>query len=214
MLAPGETHRCSGGWSSDVAIVAGCLDDISLHTLTQACHRDAGLRILDHVEHNMLGRAVETYEPQLVVVTVDAKHELLTSLRAAYPTLGLLVLVESHSPLLGTLLLALDVASAPCAARVQDLLASIHLAARGVPTWLAPGRRRLTSRGEQPDWLTPREIEVQQHLSRGSSYAVIARDLGISVNTVKTHAVSGRRKLAGACAPDDSSSLCPGPVDK
>jgi DNA-binding NarL/FixJ family response regulator len=46
--------------------------------------------------------------------------------------------------------------------------------------------------------LTPREREVLRALSRGDSYAEIARDLHLDVETVRSHARSLRRKLGVA----------------
>ena len=43
--------------------------------------------------------------------------------------------------------------------------------------------------------LTPREIEVLTFIARGSSNKEIARDLGISVKTVKTHVSNILSKL-------------------
>ena len=44
--------------------------------------------------------------------------------------------------------------------------------------------------------LTAREIDVLRLLSRGCSYAEVARHLGISVHTVGTHIKNAYRKLS------------------
>ena len=43
--------------------------------------------------------------------------------------------------------------------------------------------------------LTPREIEVLHHLSRGLSYAEVGIALGVSLNTVTSHVKNTYRKL-------------------
>jgi DNA-binding NarL/FixJ family response regulator len=43
--------------------------------------------------------------------------------------------------------------------------------------------------------LTPREIEVVHHLSRGLSYADVGSELGVSLNTVMSHVKNAYRKL-------------------
>jgi DNA-binding CsgD family transcriptional regulator len=43
--------------------------------------------------------------------------------------------------------------------------------------------------------LTPREVEVLHHLSRGLSYADVAAALGVSLNTVTSHVKNMYRKL-------------------
>jgi DNA-binding NarL/FixJ family response regulator len=43
--------------------------------------------------------------------------------------------------------------------------------------------------------LTPRELQVLESLSSGGGYAEVARDLGVEVNTVRTHVRALYRKL-------------------
>jgi DNA-binding CsgD family transcriptional regulator len=44
--------------------------------------------------------------------------------------------------------------------------------------------------------LTAREVDVLELLSRGCTYAGVARNLGISVHTVGTHIKNAYRKLS------------------
>ncbi|MBN8882342.1 MAG: response regulator transcription factor [Salana multivorans] len=46
--------------------------------------------------------------------------------------------------------------------------------------------------------LTPRELVVLRHLAEGHPLSDIARDLGLSVNTIKTQASSLYRKLGAS----------------
>jgi LuxR family maltose regulon positive regulatory protein len=43
--------------------------------------------------------------------------------------------------------------------------------------------------------LTPREVQVLHHLSRGLSYAQVGSELGVSLNTVTSHVKNAYRKL-------------------
>ncbi|HEX5092040.1 MAG TPA: LuxR C-terminal-related transcriptional regulator [Burkholderiales bacterium] len=43
--------------------------------------------------------------------------------------------------------------------------------------------------------LTPREVQVLQHLARGLSYAEVGVALGVSLNTVTSHVKNTYRKL-------------------
>ena len=43
--------------------------------------------------------------------------------------------------------------------------------------------------------LTPREIQVLHHLSRGLSYSQVGTELGVSLNTVTSHVKNAYRKL-------------------
>ena len=47
--------------------------------------------------------------------------------------------------------------------------------------------RRESDENQREDLLTEREIEVLRYLAQGRSNPQIARELNISVNTVKTH---------------------------
>jgi DNA-binding CsgD family transcriptional regulator len=57
------------------------------------------------------------------------------------------------------------------------------------------GTRRPRSRKGGKPMLTPREVEVLHHLSRGQSYAEVAMSLGVSLNTVTSHVKNMYRKL-------------------
>ncbi len=128
------------------------------------------------------------------------------------------------SPRLAALLLALEEGEEESAvqvtlprARAQGLLASIGLpdapsgtegSARpplaslrgalgeGLAAADAAGRRHLPAR------LTAREREVLQAISAGASYAEIARDLVIDLETVRSHAKRIRRKLGVSASSD------------
>lgn len=43
--------------------------------------------------------------------------------------------------------------------------------------------------------LTPREVQVLHHISRGLSYSQVGVELGVSPNTVTSHVKSAYRKL-------------------
>jgi DNA-binding CsgD family transcriptional regulator len=55
-------------------------------------------------------------------------------------------------------------------------------------------RPRRAGKGRKPT-LTPREIEVLQHVARGLSYAEVGDALGVSLNTVTSHIKNVYRKL-------------------
>ncbi len=74
------------------------------------------------------------------------------------------------------------------AERAEDLFTAIHAAAQGRPALSPPVADRVMSRLRNPrPTLTPRELDILTHLSRGLSNHAIARALYISEATVKTH---------------------------
>ncbi len=56
--------------------------------------------------------------------------------------------------------------------------------------------KRLRNAGSPPRFLTPREKEILQKLSRGEYVTSIARDLGISVHTARGHVKNALAKLS------------------
>jgi DNA-binding CsgD family transcriptional regulator len=128
------------------------------------------------------------------------------------------------SPRLAALLLALEDSEEESAvqvtlprARAQGLLASLGLpdtpgeAEGSARPPLASLRGALgeglaaaeaASRRHLPARLTAREREVLQAISAGASYAEIARDLVIDLETVRSHAKRIRRKLGVSASSD------------
>jgi DNA-binding NarL/FixJ family response regulator len=83
--------------------------------------------------------------------------------------------------------------------RPQELVAGVRAAVAGDTLLAPPITRRLveafvhrpppgTTTRPQLEELTPREVEVLQHIAGGQSNAEIARELFVSEDTVKTHA--------------------------
>jgi DNA-binding NarL/FixJ family response regulator len=75
----------------------------------------------------------------------------------------------------------------------RDVLHAIHLASRGLH--VLPPVEPSGPPALGPEVLTPREAEVMELLRAGRSNAEIARDLHVSIETVRTHARRIYRKL-------------------
>ena len=76
----------------------------------------------------------------------------------------------------------------------RDVLNAIHLASRGLHV-LPHSTPAGAAAGLLPDALTPREADVLDQLQLGRSNGEIAVALGVSVETVRTHARAVFRKL-------------------
>ncbi|HSZ04862.1 MAG TPA: LuxR C-terminal-related transcriptional regulator [Solirubrobacteraceae bacterium] len=118
----------------------------------------------------------------------------MARLKSSRPTTAVVVIAHDPTPQLGTLLLA---AGATCLAQsvaVVDILSAVHQSAQGERVFVGiDGRRPRGHGGTQT--LTRREVEVFRHLSNGARQSVIAFEMGISVETVRSHAKSIYRKL-------------------
>lgn len=101
------------------------------------------------------------------------------------------------------------------AERPEELFAAIHAAAAGRTALSAPVASRVMARLRTPrPALTPRELDILSHLSRGLTNRDIARSLFISEATVKTHLGRIYEKLdvdtrAGAVAVAKEQRLLP-----
>ena len=73
-----------------------------------------------------------------------------------------------------------------------DTIRAVHGGVRRVPAEVASEMAEYAA----DDALTPREIEVLQHVARGNANKVIAGRLGISEDTVKAHLKSILSKLS------------------
>lgn len=80
-------------------------------------------------------------------------------------------------------------------ASAREIVAAIEAVAAGGTFYSAHVANKLLDEPQNPDNLTPREVEILQLLARGLDSKAMARQLAISVRTVETHRLSIRRKL-------------------
>jgi DNA-binding NarL/FixJ family response regulator len=150
-----------------------------------------------------LVEALDRYEPSVAVLDYDALQSpgQVFALRRAYSGTSFVVLASNPSP--GDCNRMLSLGASACLSKeteARDVISSIHLAARGM--YVLPeasptdGEGRVRIHGL--DQLTPREGEVLERLQEGATNAEIADDLGIGVETVRTHARKIYRKLGVA----------------
>ena len=84
----------------------------------------------------------------------------------------------------------------------EDLLAAIRSAAAGQSIWSSADIRRITGASLRPDLnqsdetpITPRELEVLKWLAKGLTNKEIAKEMSLSVETVKEHVQHLLQKL-------------------
>jgi two-component system invasion response regulator UvrY len=156
--------------------------------------------------HEILARAAPC------VVVLDEAADPLRRIRGIAPATRILLLAHDPSLEDGMRALACGASCVAWNACAADLLAAVHLVARGDRLFMAADGRRFERRypDNAPD-LTPRETDVLRHLSQGKSHAETARDLRIGVRTVHTYAarvcrklgVSSKQELIGMPIPDE-----------
>jgi two-component system nitrate/nitrite response regulator NarL len=75
----------------------------------------------------------------------------------------------------------------PKSASAEDILEAITCALAGQPCFPPNSGNGATTRGPAVPSLTARQLDVLSHLCTGKPNKVIARDLGLSENTVRVH---------------------------
>ena len=165
------------------------------------------------VPQHMLATALAEHEPDIAFVNFDSLTGAaeLRALHATRPQTRLVVLGNRLALAEANQLVALGASACLSTdTEARDILSAIHLASRGlklVPQ--AAGRPHPGERGASsgsaptmeppapplPDMLTPREAQVVGLLRDGASNGEIAQQLGISIETVRTHARHIYRKL-------------------
>lgn len=132
------------------------------------------------------------------VVLLDASMahgpDIVRDLRAGLPGIPTVALSVPDGEEVMTFALVGVAGYVPREASLEDLVAAIKSAVCGEPS-VPPkiGQRLLqcvataTARQAVMDELTPREVEIAEHLASGESNKEIARSLGIETSTVKNH---------------------------
>jgi DNA-binding NarL/FixJ family response regulator len=180
-----------------VTVLLGRFEPLVGIGLTGALRSDERICVLaSDLEMSALQREAGRQLPRVAIV--DEAHEplLLRRLRASQPSLGVVVLAHKPSLEYGMRVLASGASCLSRSATVSEVLASIHLTAKGGRVFTAPddGKLKHAKPAGAPD-LTPREHQVLALIRAKRSNREIARDLQISVNTVKSHVASVRQKL-------------------
>jgi DNA-binding NarL/FixJ family response regulator len=179
----------------EVTVVIGRLDPLLSRGLETSLQADPRLHILAvDLNERALERLVALRRPKLVVLSELVNNGLLARLASLETSPRVVVVAGRPTSLFGSLLLAAGVSCLAQDAALVDILAAIHGAARGEPTFVA-GNGPQSSRRARAQLLTKRETEVFHCLSRDMAAAEIALELRLSVATVRTHTRAIFRKL-------------------
>jgi len=181
-----------------VTILLARFEDLVSLGLRALIAEDPHLRIVAHdVPAEALPAALAEHRPRVAILnfgslrtSVEVHH-----LASAHEGIRLLVLANRPSPAEANQMLSFGATA--CLSKetqARDILNAIHLASRGLQV-LPRSATATTPVPPGPEVLTPREVEVLDHLRAGASNAQIALALHVSIETVRTHARSVFRKL-------------------
>jgi DNA-binding NarL/FixJ family response regulator len=180
-----------------VTVVLGRFEPLIGMGLAGVLRSDRRISVLaSDVEGKALQREAKRQLPRVAIVDEAHELQLLTRLKASQPAIGVMVLAHKPSYEYGMRMLAAGASCLSRSATAGEILATVHLTAKGGRVFTAPDDsepKRARPRSH-PD-LTDREGEVLVLIRAGEKNVEIARKLQISVNTVKTHVANVRRKL-------------------
>jgi two-component system response regulator DevR len=167
--------------------------------LVEILREDERLRLIGkNLDDAALEYALAEHKPDIAILDEARVTEpsLLTRLLGAQPEIGLVVMAHLPSRAYAAKLLAAGAACLSKEASAVDIRATIHLVSEGhqMFTFAVGLQGERCFRGEAAR-LTPRQVEISRYMCMGQSYPTIAHTLGISVETVRTHARQVRRKL-------------------
>jgi DNA-binding NarL/FixJ family response regulator len=194
--------------STPTTILLARFDDLFAGGLHELIASDSSLQMVaSDVAHSRLSAMLRAHHPGVAILDVDAMDRLseVRELRMCHPETKLVLLAKE--PSMSVWAPSLAFGASACLGRdtqSRDVLNAVHLAARGLqvvpqtPSAIAAGL------GVRSSLLTRREAEVLLLLQQGHANAAIALELGVGVETIRTHAhniygklgVSSRRELS------------------
>jgi DNA-binding NarL/FixJ family response regulator len=194
-----------------ITLLLARFDDLLGRGLRQVISGDPAIAIVaGDVEPARLDAVLRAHRPRVALLDVDALESLagVRDLSRRHPHVRLVLMAGHPSAAESAQLLAFGASA--CLGRdtqARDVLSAIHLASRGLQ--LSPRRPPGDPARPVAATLTRREAEVLPLLEAGRSNAQIAAELGIGVETVRSHArnvyrklgVASRRELAAMPAP-------------
>lgn len=178
-------------------------DDLLGAGLRGLLDREPSLEVIAaDVEPARLSVVIRGHRPDVAVLALESLADLgeVRSLAARHPATRLVLIAEDPSPAISAQLLAFGASA--CLGRdtqARDVISAIHLASRGLQ--VIPSQPSRTGAHAAPaagQLLTRREAELLPLLQRGLANAQIALELGVGVETVRTHARHVYKKLGVA----------------
>jgi NarL family two-component system response regulator LiaR len=180
-----------------VTVLLGRFEPLISIGLTGVLRSDRQICVLaSDLEGKALQREAKRKLPRVAIVDEAHELQLLTGLKADQPAIGVMVLAHRPSHEYGMRVLAAGASCLSRSATAGEILATVHLTAKGGRVFTAAdGSRHRRSRPKRHRDLTGREREVLALIRAGQKNVDIARELQISINTVKSHVATIRRKL-------------------
>jgi DNA-binding NarL/FixJ family response regulator len=155
-------------------------DDQTISVVAEASDGEEAVRLATELRPRVI--VMDCAMPELS--GIEATRKILET----YPEAGILMLsMHSEETLVTQALQAGARGYILKNAMDLDLISAVKSIAAGMTVLDPQVSRKDTLKGERGGWLTPRELEILQHIVAGESNKEIASDLSLSVNTVAVH---------------------------
>jgi DNA-binding NarL/FixJ family response regulator len=180
--------------TSVTTVVLGRFDDLLARGLRGVVEDDRSLELLaEDVPPAQMETVLRARRPRVAILDVGSLRSpvQVRELTARHPATHLVLLSDRPSSVESAQLVSFGASA--CLAKdtqTRDVRNAIHLASRGMQLTPRDSHARAGS-----GLLTARELEVLARLQQRRSNSQIARDLHVSIETVRTHARHIYRKL-------------------
>lgn len=195
MSVDGSSKRPRTSSKPRVTVAIGQFDAVTHYGLAAILGMDRCIRVLARGLEQADLEDFLVRESPCVVIVDEGSEVTLERLDEIVASTSVLMLAHEPSRACRTGALAAGVVFLARSVSAADLLAAVHLAARGEGVHVLGSGEQIAAGQLDTDLLTDRERDVLDHLAVASTNAEIALVLKISVRTVEKHVASILRKL-------------------
>jgi DNA-binding NarL/FixJ family response regulator len=175
-------------WPLPLSVAVGRFDEIDRRGITGVIAEDRSLQVVgENLDVDGLAKSLKSGAAVVLVDELAAYGEVLPRLRSVQPTAGVIVMARSPGRSFGRTLVACGVSCVAWTISAAELIAAIHTAALGEPTFLAAWTSDSQSGRTADPRLTEKELVVLALVSAGESTQAIASQLRVSASTVRTY---------------------------
>jgi DNA-binding NarL/FixJ family response regulator len=200
-----ESHATAMPSKTEITVVLARFDDLLAEGLRALIGSDPNLAIVAaDVEHSRIPTILRAHRPNVAFLDAGAlaAPAEVRELSAEHPATSLILLAHGEKgPTVAEASQLLAFGASACLGRdvqSRDVLNAVHLASRGLQVTPRAAPASDGSSIAAGQLLTRREAEVLPLLQLGRPNAQIALALGVSIETVRTHARNIYRKLGVA----------------
>jgi DNA-binding NarL/FixJ family response regulator len=172
-----------------VSVVLGRFPDLLAQGLMNVLREDPSVNLLDSdLDNGELKRAIARDHVRTAIVDEAGGPSLSSCIGPIQPDTGIVVVAREPTVPYGMVLLAAGISCFATSASAHAIRAAVRCTAAGGCAFVSVDGNHVARRDRNPRaMLTQRQVTILDRISKGHLPQRIALELGISVNTVKTH---------------------------